>query len=88
MRRGIESHMHKEKFSRVNTVLKCIKIDSEVKEKSLIGNAILALYVETGNMEKVKEKIRKWSNGAYIFISQEQINDFVLEIRINMKSAY
>lgn len=76
MRRGIESHLHKEKFSWVNTVLKCIKIDIEVKEKSLIGNAILALYVETENMEKVKEKIRKWSDGADIFISQEQISEF------------
>lgn len=76
MRRGIESHMHKEKYRWVNTVLRCIKVNDDVKEKSLIGNAILALYVETENVEMVKEKITKWAEGRNIFITQEEINAF------------
>lgn len=82
MRWGIEPQMYKEKYQWVHTVLKCIKINDEVKESSLIGNTILALYVETVNLEGVKKRITKWADGRDIFISQEEINAFAGQGRL------
>lgn len=88
MPRHIKSHEHKKKFAWANKVLKTIKVKDMVKEKSFIGNAIMALYVETDKLEELKNTIMKWAETEEdVFVTQKEINEYSCEWSVSSEIA-